>query len=515
MRSRETKQVTAPTLSVPRGRLAMIVALTLALGTSVAEGRSSQDRTRGRTTPAPAVQTSPASQDALRTIRAATSVRTLAPFVADSRVEIRRAVISRLGELGGPEALKALADVFQNEPRVTRFDVGAGLRVDVVRTLSRLGTPEARGTLLGILKGWLREGSKVQGSYAHIYDHQYLTVGIEAIKALEPYDDQETRALMRSLIDDVSLFYALREAAWRTSLRQEMKQKRLTGSSERAAFLVTQIELEGALVEARWTGKAPGQKSVAAAREAVIEDMVHELGWPAVEPLKSVLTKEPAVEPRRTLAAARMLTDLVLTDLRAIKNSKIEPRHRDAILAAVGGLSALPQAALTPETGSRVFGQLAVAGEAFNDEGVWNALRDLAPKITFPNAWSGDPPSPQELGVALPSGLVFVPEYSRRVGSPLGKLVEAWYLAPVAAGELIAPLEKATGKTAVKTERGSGVGKETLWTIELQPPPAELAGIITLGVTVHERTAGYRQRILGRTVREGRTLVCVKRMPPR
>ena len=381
--------------------------------------------------------------------------------------------------------------------------------------LAKLGTPEARAALLNSLQSWLRAGPEAPGDYAHIYDKQYFSVAIAAIEALEPYDEEEIRAMLRSVEEDSTLFYALREAAWRTSLRQEMAKKALKAPAERAAFLVAQIDPEGVLVEQWWTGKKPGDKTNAAAREAALEIMVHELGWPAAGPLQEVLRKDPSREPRRTLAAARMLADIVLSDVGTTKNKKPEVRHRDAIRTAVGALSALSREAIPPETGSRLFGRLEAAGEVLDDEGVWKALRELAPKITIPNAWIGEAPSAQEIGVALPSDLEFVPEYSRRVSGPPGVLVEAWYLAQLAGPEVVSLLEGATGKKATKSERGSGDGKETLWTIELQPAPPEFRGVLTFGLTVQEREGGYIQRTLGRTLRRGLTLVCARRILPR
>ena len=330
-------------------------------------------------------------------------MRALDQFIADADIGIRRAAVLRLGEIGGPEAVKALGEVFKKEPRSAGTDIDAGVRADVVAMLAKLGTPEARAALLNSLQSWLRAGPEAPGDYAHIYDKQYFSVAVAAIKALEPYDDEETRALVRSIADDSSLFYALREAAWRTSLRREMAKKGLQAPAERAAFLVAQIDPEGVLVEQWWTGKKPGDKTNAAALEAVLENMVHEVGWPAAGPLQEVLRIDPSREPRRTLAAARMLADLVLSDFRMMKNGKPEARHRDAILTVVGALAALPQEALAPESGSQVFGQLAAAGEGLDDEGVWIALRELAPKITIPNAWIGEAPNAQEIGVALPS----------------------------------------------------------------------------------------------------------------
>jgi len=521
MCSVEKTRATVSTCHPPRARpcSAMFAALTLALSVSVIQG------CRGRSQPpeganeladkTPAAQASSKAEDALKAVRSASSVGALAPFVTDANIEVRRAAISRLGELSGPEAVKALGDAFQREPRTAGSGIDAGLRADVVATLGRRGTPDARAALLGIARGWLRDGPKVSGYYAHIHDTQYFAVAVAALRALEPYDDEETRGLLRSVADDSSVFYALREAAWRTSLQQEMARKGLEVPADRAAFLVTLIEPEGVLVEARWTGKKPGQKTNSAAREAALEGMVHELGWPAARPLQALLRDEPAREPRRTLAAARMLADLVLLDIGTSKSKRPEPWHRDAILTATGAMSALPQAALTPETGSRVFGQLVAASEALNDEGVWKALRDLSSKITIPDAWTGDPPNAREIGVVLPSDLVFVREYSRRVRGPQGVLVEAWYLAPVAGADLVSRLERATGKTAVKSERGSGSKKETLWAIELQPAPPEFAGMMTFGITVQERAGGFQQRLLGRTVREGRTLLCARKVLPR
>jgi hypothetical protein len=493
--------------------------LTLALSLALIQGCRRESQAPERKTEladsTPVSKKSSTVEDPWQAIRAARSVRALDRFITDTDIGIRRAAVLRLGEIGGPEAVKALGDIFQNEPRSAGTDIDAGVRADVVATLGKLGTPDARAALLNSLQGWIRTGPQVPGDYAHIYDKQHFSVAVAAIKALEPYDDEETRALVRSIADDSSLFYALREAAWWTSLQQDMGKGGLKAPAERAAFLVAQIEPEGVPVEDRWTGKKPGEKTNAAAREAVVENIVHELGWPAAEPLQDVLRNDPSREPRRTLAAARMLADLVLLDFRTMKDGKPEARHRNAILTAVGALAALPQEALTPETGSQVFGQLAAAGEGLDDEGVWKALRELAPKITIPNAWTGDAPSAQEIGVALPSDLVFVPEYSRRVSGPPGVLVEAWYLSPLTGAELVGRLESATGKTATKSERGSGDAKETLWTIELQPAPAEFKGVLTFGLTVQERAGGYSQRLLGRTLREGMTLVCARRILPR
>ncbi len=453
-------------------------------------------------------------EDPFQAVRAARSVRELSRFITDKDVDVRRAAALRLGELGGPESVEALGDMFRREPRSAGTDIGAGVRADVVSALARLNAPDARASLVGALQSWLRDGPMVTGNYAHIYDKQYFAVAVAAIRALEPYDDGETRAMVRAIADDSSLFYALREAAWRTWLRQEMSRKGLTAPAERAAFLANQIDPDGVLIEERWTGKKPGDKTNPAAREAVVEKMILELGWQAAEPLQAVLRDNPAGDPRRTIAAARMVADLALLEFRTTRGGKPEARHRTAVLTAASALSALPPQALPPETAASVFGQLAAAGEGLDAEEVWRALRDLAPKIAAPGAWSGAPPAPAEIGVALPPGLTFVPEYSRRVDGPRGELVEAWYLAHGPAAELVSRLETATGKTAVKQERDPDAAIETVWTIELQPAPPEFAGILAFGVTVRERAGGYRQRFLGRTVREGSVLVCARRILP-
>ena len=493
---------------------ALIITMSLALLQGCKRKSQPPERETKLADSTPVSQKTPTAEDPIKAIRSAKSVHALAPFIAAADILIRREAVLRLGEIGGPEAVKALGEIFQDEPRSGGTDIDAGVRAAVVKTLGKLGTPDARAALLNGLQGWMRAGPQASGDYAHIYDQQYFAVAVAAIKALEPYDDQEIQALVRSIADDSSLFYALREAAWRTSLLQEMTRKGLKEPGERAAFLLSQIEPEGVLVEDRWTGKKPGEKTSAALRESVLENLVRELGWRAAEPLQEVLQNNPSREPRRALAAARMLADLVLSDFRTMKSGTPEARHRDAILTAVGALAALPQEALTPETGSQIFGQLVAAGEGLNDEGVWKALQELAPKITIPNAWTGEAPGAQEIGVALPSDLVFVPEYSRRVSGPPGVLVEACYLSPLTGPELVGRLESATGKTATKSERGSGDSKETLWTIELQSAPPEFAGVLTFGVMVQERTGGYSQRLLGRPLRKGNTLICARRIVP-
>jgi hypothetical protein len=511
-RSRRTKLVLATTTLL--GLIALVAAVywqQRGKPPGRSESRTMSSGPPQRTERQPRIGAGQLRSEALAAIEAASTAETLQPHLRAVDPAVRREAIRRLGEIGGDRAVPMLAEAFRREKRVRGTDVGAGLHGEAVRAIARTGTAAARAELVRLIDKWLQEGPSEQGLYPHIYDTQYFAVFKAALESLEAFADEDTRSLLERIRDDESLFYSPREVAGRVLLKREMSGRGISEPAARASYLLDRIDPGGVPVEGRWTGRKPGAKTSAAVRQSVIESLVEEIGWPAAAPLETILAASRLGDWRRTLGAAGMLADLSLRELGQPRAAAPEPRHREAVRAATSALAGLSRDALASETASRVFGRLQAAAELIRDEETWVGLRRLSGGIRAPNAWQGPAPAAAELAVELPVALTFIPECSRRVATPHGVFLDAWFFTAAEAPDVVARLEKTTGKSASRRDgRFDRPGTKTVHEIELRPGPGKLAQLMASVVSVLEGAGEFERRVLGRSLPSGRTLVRVR-----
>lgn len=84
-------------------------------------------------------------------IKKVTSPSELNPFLESKKEFTRMAAVRRLGEIEGPNAVAALAQRFEQEPERLGTDGLPLVKFEIIRTLGRIGTEQAKSTLLGML----------------------------------------------------------------------------------------------------------------------------------------------------------------------------------------------------------------------------------------------------------------------------------------------------------------------------------------------------------------------------
>ena len=417
---------------------------------------------------------------------------------------VRSAAVSRLGEIGGPEAVDLLNKAFRKAPRVRGTHAGTGMKREAINALVRIGGEEARKALHAIIREQLEEGPLVKTDYSHIYDPQYYAVTRDAIRSLASFPDEETITLLKSISGNTSLFYSLREQAAISLLAIEMEAKGLKDAGEKTKFLLVQIDPEGVFIEDWW--EKPGTKTPAAIRDSAIEQLVEEIGWDSVDALISHLEKNTSGSRARCTAAARMLSSILFLEVHSREFKSPAKKHIRAASTVLKYLEDLTEAESSSPTVTEIYRNIRASADALHDKTIWERLRGLRNKFRSPAAWKGSAPTEKQLGFALPEGSVFIEEFSSRVESPFGTLLRAYYFVDRPAEEIVAHFRKATGGEVRQKTRLLSSGKyETLTTIPLRSTPAQFAPFIELSVTVFSADDPYILKPFGTTLRSAKT----------
>jgi hypothetical protein len=207
--------------------------------------------------------------EALEAIRKASTGTQLRPLLAGARGDVLSAGVARLGEIGDAESVAALQELFAAAPRMAGAGGEDAVGAAILVALARTERPEAKTAIENVVTTWLEEGPKVDGPYSHVYDPQYYAVVCAGIESLGTFQDEEIDARLQGIADDEDLFYTLRETAWRSLLKRDMRRRGLSTAQERTAYLLDRIEPDGVFVEKRWSGEKPGSKTTPALRQAI------------------------------------------------------------------------------------------------------------------------------------------------------------------------------------------------------------------------------------------------------
>lgn len=427
--------------------------------------------------------------------------------------EILAAALDRLGQIGGKKSVEILGDAFTKAPRLEGTGVMAGKKGQIIKALAETGEPSAKQTILGIIESWLEEGPLDKGMYSHIYDGQYYAVLEAAIESLAAFPDSDTLEILKSVSETPSLFYSLRESAYRTLLAVEMKRRGLESSLDKISYLWTKIEPRGILIENIWTGQKPGEKTLEAAKQAAVEEMATRIGFDAAAPLFDFWDKLSPEEFEKQMALARILSSISIRALSSGNGKESLDKVKEIAHKAAAILERLPQDRLRSKTADHVFGYIQEAAAAIKDQELWDRLEKLYQRMGAPGAWRGERPAESQLGVAIPPGSVFIENYSRRIQTPFGTVLEAYYLSDLASDDITRHFENTTGKQAIKIEGpAAGAFSDTYYWIPLWPSPKEAEDLLELGVTVFESSEGFEVQRFGQTLQKGKTLFKITKL---
>jgi hypothetical protein len=450
--------------------------------------------------------------EAFEAIRKASTGTQLRPLLAGARGDVLSAGVARLGEIGDAESVAALQELFAAAPRMAGAGGEDAVGAAILVALARTERPEAKTAIENVVTTWLEEGPKVDGPYSHVYDPQYYAVVCAGIESLGTFQDEEIDARLQGIADDEDLFYTLRETAWRSLLKRDMRRRGLSTAQERTAYLLDRIEPDGVFVEKRWSGEKPGSKTTPALRQAIVEDMVAEIGWQAADEMQRCLAAGP--DEAHTVAAARMLAVAALRHLPAATEDTAAQEVKQALLAVAEALGKLPDRTAESPTVAQVVGYVSLGADVLQDRDLWEKVRPLVARSRRPGDWQGPPPSRDEIGLVLPAGATFVPELSSRVRTPYGTVLQAFYLTEQEAPATTAYFEELLGREARPVgPPGSKEGQAACRQIEFGQAPDELKEWMSFGVTVYVGPPdGFEQRQFGEVVRTGKAAFLVTRL---
>jgi hypothetical protein len=435
----------------------------------------------------------------------------LKKFTTDLDCDIRSAVVARLGEIGTPEAVEMLGEVFNKEPRKRGTDVSYGIKGEAINALVRSGNKNALDILLQIIQDYLQEGPLVRGPYSHIYDPQYYSVLSLAVGGLNRYPSSETLTLLNSIADNSRLFYSLREKARETLFVIEMQKKGLNTPHNQVSYLLSQMRSDGVFPEKWW--KEPGEKTDAAIKQSVIEKLIKQRGWDSVGPLLAYIKSTDYDDYAKQTAVFQILSDLLLQNLgESKKREDIGDQQIKVIERILYFLENITEKNSYSSAVTDIYKNVYSAADIIQSENIWDRIKRIHQKFEVSYNWEDKEPSETELGFSLPEGSVFIESLSSQVEFKSGKIQRICYFCDVSAGELVKHFEKAVGKEAVKQALISENGEtNTLYLIEFGNVPKEIQGFIKFGVTIFETEKGFKEKLFGEVIKEGKTMFRITR----
>jgi len=185
-------------------------------------------------------------------IKKVTSLSELQPFLTSEDSFVKVAAIRRLGEIEGAKAVGILSGYFTKETPLS--DVGAHplVKLEVVRTLGRIDTEQAKSALLGLLKRYWERGpvlpEKIKGDKGYFrMDRDFSYIVPELLGALYKWnsnDDVFGMAKTIALSDDVKNYYRgnIGNRTWEICIKGEMTRKGIVEEKDSAKYLLDYIE---------------------------------------------------------------------------------------------------------------------------------------------------------------------------------------------------------------------------------------------------------------------------------
>jgi hypothetical protein len=250
---------------------------------------------------------------------------------------------------------------------------------------------------------------------------------------------------------------------------------------------------------------------VAAGRQAVVENLIVDCGIDAAEPLQVYLKALSSEDSLRVLATARMLSLILVRDLQERKLEVEFELHKEAALQIADRCCRLPEKYRLTETAGEIYDLLSYCAENLKDQKVWEALKKLSENQSRPERWRGDDPTEEELALVLPENAVFIVGFSRRVDTPFGELLKAYYFSDLTTEELIEHFEEVTGREALETP-STRSRVETSYFIRNWSSPDGYERVLELGITVFEGKGDFEEGGFGEVRMTGKSMFRITRL---
>ncbi len=161
----------------------------------------------------------------------------------------RMAAARRLGDLEGPGAIPYLVGAFAGEPPITGSETLPLVRLEIVRTLSRTGSTEAKSALLLLLNDYWQKGPNVEDKKRFRSDRDFTIVVPLLLQTLYQWaaDPNVSTVVEKiALSEDVRDVYRYRngigQRAWEVYLQSTMIRQGVVEETASATYLFNFIE---------------------------------------------------------------------------------------------------------------------------------------------------------------------------------------------------------------------------------------------------------------------------------
>lgn len=182
-------------------------------------------------------------------IRDAKNASELQPFLASKREFYRMSAVRRLSELEGSKAINLLLEVFAKEAPTEGLEAAPLVKLEVIRSLGRIGTEQAKSALLNILNNYWQRGPDVKDKRRFYLDRDFTHIMRAVLQTLDRWrHDPVVFKIVESiaLSEDVKEFYTppneFGQVSWELYLKCKMIKEGITEEENSAIYLLRFME---------------------------------------------------------------------------------------------------------------------------------------------------------------------------------------------------------------------------------------------------------------------------------
>ena len=269
-------------------------------------------------------------------IKRVTNTTELQPFLNNTRDFVRMAAVRRVGEIEGSKAIGLLRELYAKEPPTRGIHAVPLVKLEIIRTLGKIGTDQAKYALLDILKNLWKKGPvlperrKKKGYFYR--DRDFAPVMPLLLETLYKWNsDKDVLEAAKTIAhsEDVKNFYRGRDSigqrAWEVYLKAEITNKGVTEEKDCAISMLDFIEEIGTLhIDPKGLGPLK-----AAAACAILERFSEASLSSLVSEFEVQLTKEPD-DPKGSLTERDNILRRKIGTLKKILKEKKEKEQKKA-----------------------------------------------------------------------------------------------------------------------------------------------------------------------------------------
>lgn len=262
-------------------------------------------------------------------IKKARNVSELQPFLESIREFTRMAAIRRLGQIEGPKAIGPLREVFSKEPSPRGLHRVPLVKLEILRTLGRIGTEEAKSAVLNIVVTYLKRGprcdcTKCKGKALYPqHDRDYQSVTPAALKTLQKWrHDKEILGLSKQIaLDERLRSTPVRVSAWELHLMTNMAKEKIATEKESAEYLVNFLAQTGIEPETYVVKDRVGVRTLKSIKTEAVGSILKGYGQQALSYFEEDLKRTAASDVSR-----RQALSYAIARIRESVKSKKEKR---------------------------------------------------------------------------------------------------------------------------------------------------------------------------------------------